>query len=73
MLLTQKRILQILSRHNHNDLASKQIIEFEIASALNDGGIKQDELGKIYILKRELNLSDEYVNILIKLLSEKSN
>ena len=23
MLLTQKRILQILSRHNHNDLASK--------------------------------------------------
>ena len=52
---------------------SKQIIEFEIASALNDGGIKQDELEKIYILKRELNLSDEYVNILIKLLSEKSN
>ena len=30
---------------------SIQIIEFEIASALNDGSIKQDELEKIYIFK----------------------
>ncbi|MEK9598335.1 MAG: hypothetical protein VW171_05655 [Alphaproteobacteria bacterium] len=52
---------------------SIQIIEFEIASTLNDGSIKQDELQKIYIFKRELNLSDDNVNSLIKSLSEKSN
>ena len=49
---------------------SIQIIEFEIASALNDGSIKQDELETIYLFKRELNLSDDNANSLIKLLSE---
>ena len=52
---------------------SIQIMEFEIASTLNYGSIKQEELQKIYIFKRELNLSDDNVNSLIKSLSEKSN
>ena len=50
----------------------RQIITAEISHALEDGKITKQELNKIYRLKNELHLSDEYTETLMKLMSKQS-
>jgi len=49
----------------------KMIIEAEIAHALSDGLLTEDELAKIEQMRREFHLSEDHVNALITVLKEK--
>ncbi|MGB2318955.1 MAG: potassium channel family protein, partial [Candidatus Puniceispirillum sp.] len=49
----------------------KDIFEAEVAHALSDGVISQDELKHIKQMQSELGLSDEHARALIDLLSER--
>ncbi|MGB2097349.1 MAG: potassium channel family protein [Candidatus Puniceispirillales bacterium] len=51
----------------------KIIIEAEIASALSDGVLSEDELIKIEKLRREFHLSEQHVDALIKILKEQEH
>ncbi|MDA7635258.1 ion transporter [Alphaproteobacteria bacterium] len=51
----------------------KAIIEAEIATALSDGVLSEDELVKIEKLRREFHLSEQHVNALIKILREQEH
>ena len=51
----------------------KIIIEAEIASALSDGVLSEDELMKIEKLRREFHLSEQHVDALIKILKEQEH
>ncbi|MBL6783250.1 MAG: ion transporter [Alphaproteobacteria bacterium] len=51
----------------------KAIIEAEIASALSDGVLSDDELVKIEQLRKEFHLSEQHVNALIKILREQDH
>lgn len=51
----------------------KAIIEAEIASALSDGVLSDDELIKIEKLRREFHLSEQHVDALIKILKEQDH
>ena len=50
----------------------KDIFEAEVAHALSDGVISQDELKHIKQMQSELGLSDEHARTLIELLSTRS-
>jgi voltage-gated potassium channel len=49
----------------------KMIIEAEIAHALSDGLLTEDELAKIEQMRREFHLSEDHVNALITVLKER--
>lgn len=49
----------------------KMIIEAEIAHALSDGLLTEDEMEKIEQMRREFHLSEEHVNALITVLKER--
>jgi len=51
----------------------KMIIEAEIAHALSDGLLTEEELMKIEQMRRQFNLSQEHVNALITILKEKDH
>lgn len=50
----------------------KDIFEAEIAAALSDGIISDDELSRIRTMQKELKLSDEHTRALIELLTERN-
>jgi len=46
----------------------KQIVEAEIADALSDGIISEEEEQQIEALRKKLNLSEEHVNSITEML-----
>jgi uncharacterized membrane protein YebE (DUF533 family) len=48
----------------------KLMLEAEIASALSDGVLSDDEIVKIEKMRREFHLSEQHVDALMKILKE---
>ena len=51
----------------------KKIVEAEIAEALSDGVISEEEEKHIEELRKKLNLSEEHINSITKILKNEKN